>query len=493
MLEAAELGRSVSRETYEARLPQLRVDLLNAQFDLRKANFPVVLLVAGDDRIGCNGVVNVLHEWMDARYLQTHAFGRPSDEERERPRFWRYWRALPRRGEMGLFVGAWPEAAIADRLRRKIKKAEFESRLEHVARFEETLSHEGALVLKFWLHLPKKELQKRLARAKKDPEQNWRVGATDAALFENWNKVLPLAERVIDRTSTLDAPWHVIESTNARHRDLEIADEILRALKSRLEATPPKPPTPTGESVVPAPTSGAGLLAQTDLGATLERARYERERTKRQRQLRKLVVRARKKEVSSVLMFEGWDAAGKGGAIRRITQALDASDYRVVPIAAPTEEELAHHYLWRFWKHLPRAGKMLIFDRSWYGRVLVERVEGYAAPEAWKRAYAEIRDFEEQLTQHGTPVLKFWLHIDPDTQLERFKARETTPYKKYKITEDDYRNRERWPDYTQAVEEMIARTSTPDAPWHVVAANDKKHARIQVLKAVCRGLESALD
>lgn len=493
MLEAAELGRSVPREKYDERLPQLRVDLLNAQFDLRQADFPFVILIAGDDRIGCNGVVNVLHEWMDARYLNTHAFGQPTDEERERPRFWRYWRGMPRKGEIGGFIGAWPESAIADRYRKKIKKSEFETRIEHIVRFEETLVREGALLLKFWLHLPKKELQRRLSKAKKDPEQNWRVGATDAALYESWSDVLPLAERLLSRTSTALAPWHVVESTDERHRDLEVAETILRELTNRLQAeAPPRAPVAAVRSTEPGPNGKSGLLAKANLSASLDRDRYEKELTKRQRTLRKLMVRARKKSVSSVLVFEGWDAAGKGGAIRRITRALDASDYRVVPIAAPTEEEQAHHYLWRFWRHLPRAGRMLIFDRSWYGRVLVERVEGFATPEAWQRAYSEIRDFEEQLTQHGTTVVKFWLHIDPDTQLERFKARETTPYKKYKITDDDYRNRDRWPDYTQAIEEMVARTSTETAPWHVIPANDKKYARIQVLKAVTKSLERGL-
>lgn len=489
MLEAAELGQSVSREEYEERLPSLRVDLLNAQFDLREAEFPVLLLVAGDDRIGCNDVVNTLHEWIDARYMRTHAFGEPTDEERERPRFWRYWRAMPGRGQIGTFIGSWAEAAIADRYRRKIKKSEFEIRLDHILRFEESLVREGALLLKFWLHLPKKELQRRLARAKKDPEQNWRVGATDAALYENWNDVLPLCERLLARTSTGLAPWKVVESTNARHRNLTIADGILRELTNRLST---KPSAAAPRAIAPQPEPTTGVLANADLSASLDRDRYDKELTKRQRALRKLTVLARKKGLSSVLVFEGWDAAGKGGAIRRITRALDASDYHVVPIAAPTEEESAQHFLWRFWRHLPRAGRMLIFDRSWYGRVLVERVEGFAAPEAWQRAYSEIRDFEEQLAEHGTPVVKFWLHIDPKTQLERFKAREATPYKKYKITDDDYRNRDRWDDYERAVEEMIARTSTKSAPWHVVPANDKRFARTQVLKAVNKALERGL-
>ena len=176
-----------------------------------------------------------------------------------------------------------------------------------------------------------------------------------------------------------------------------------------------------------------------------------------------------------------------------ITAAMSARDVRVIPIAGPTDEELAHHYLWRFWRQLPPAGRMLIFDRSWYGRVLVERVEGFASDEEWGRAYDEIVDFEAQLAEHGMLVRKFWMHIDPDEQLARFKAREQTPYKKYKLTEEDYRNRDKWDDYVIAVGEMVARTSTDQAPWVVVPANDKRWARIAMLEEVCGGLESLLE
>jgi polyphosphate kinase 2 (PPK2 family) len=195
----------------------------------------------------------------------------------------------------------------------------------------------------------------------------------------------------------------------------------------------------------------------------------------------------------AAIVFEGWDAAGKGGAIRRLTRPLSARDYEVVSYAAPTEEERAHPWLWRFWRRLPRAGRMLIFDRSHYGRVLVERVEGFAKPDEWERAYDEIVDFERQLCEHGCIVLKFWLHISQSEQLARFRARQQTPYKKYKITEEDFRNRQRWDDYVRAVDEMVARTSTEHAPWHLVPANDKRVARLEVLKQVNRALERALE
>jgi polyphosphate kinase 2 (PPK2 family) len=201
---------------------------------------------------------------------------------------------------------------------------------------------------------------------------------------------------------------------------------------------------------------------------------------------------AYREKISTVVVLEGWDAAGKGGLIRRVTPAIDARHYRVIPIAAPTEEERRYHYLWRFWRQLPRAGQVTLFDRSWYGRVLVERVEGFASEEEWRRAYAEIDDFEEQLVSHGMVVVKFWIHIDQEEQLARFKLRAETGYKQYKITDEDFRNREQWDAYEVAVNDMVERTSTDFAPWHLIEGNDKRHARIQALRILCQRLEERL-
>jgi polyphosphate kinase 2 (PPK2 family) len=234
------------------------------------------------------------------------------------------------------------------------------------------------------------------------------------------------------------------------------------------------------------------VLDGVSLSRKLAKDDYEKKLKRLWGRLAALSEEAHQRGISAVFAFEGWDAAGKGGAIRRLTRAMDAAHYRVIPIAAPTDEELAHHYLWRFWRHLPRAGHVAIFDRSWYGRILVERVEGFATEDEWKRAYTEINDFEGQLAHRGVVLLKFWMHLSRDEQLRRFKAREKVPFKKYKITADDYRNRDRWNDYELAADEMIQRTSTDRARWHVVAANDKRSARIDVLKLVCRALSKAV-
>ncbi len=486
MFEAAELGETVSREVFDAELPELRVDLINAQYDLRAADFPALIVLVGDDRPGVSEVVNRLNAWMDARYLRTHVFGSLREEERERPRDWRYWRALPGRGELALFTGAFALETIGERLQGTIDEAEFDRRLRHMARFERALLDDGTLVLKFWIHLPKKEFRKRVKKARKQ-DDGGRLDEADHLIFDAYDELLPLAEQVLRKTEN-GAPWQIVEGSDARHRDLTVAKAIRTALVQRL-AGPPRP----AAAAPPLTLSESSVLDTVDLGAHLERAEYRERRDALQSRLRRLTLAARESGLSSVLVFEGWDAAGKGGVIRRITQAMDVQDYRIVPVAAPDEQARAHHYLWRFWRELPRAGRMLIFDRSWYGRVLVERVEALVGEEVWQRAYAEIDDFEEQIVERGIPLFKFWLHIDRDEQLRRFRARESTPYKKYKITDEDYRNRARWDAYRAAVTDMVLRTSTELAPWHLVPANDKRFARVEVLRTVCDGLAARLE
>ncbi len=491
MLEVAEVGAKVSKEEYEESLPRLRVDLLNAQFELRTSDVPVMIVLSGDDREALREVLNLLHQWMDARYLDAHFFGRRRVYERHYPRFWRYWQVLPARGEIGVFAGGYGLGLLADRLTCESDAEEAAQRLEHARRIEQTLVDDGVLLLKIWLHLPPDKRRKRLAKARKSPN-SVRLDDIDLELYERYDEAKPLIEALLRRTSTAASPWHLVESSDARHRNLVVARVIRDALVARLAEPSWLPPVATGELAQGKQRNHAGVLASLDLGSELPPEEYKERLRELQGRLWELSRRCREHGVGSAVLFEGWDASGKGGVIRRMTRAMDVQDYRVMPVAAPTSEELAHHYLWRFWRRLPAAGRMLICDRSWYGRVLVERVERLAQEHEWRRAYAEINDFEEQLVEHGMPVLKFWMHIDPETQLERFSARAQTPFKRYKLTPEDHRNREKWPQYEAAVEEMVARTSTDLAPWHLVPANDKRSARIQVFETVCDALEAAL-
>lgn len=292
-------------------------------------------------------------------------------------------------------------------------------------------------------------------------------------------------------TSTGRAPWTVVEAGNDRHRNVTVAEAIIDRLSQHLDARAEREPEPRVPMQAPE-TPTVTLLDRIDLDAHVDRATYDKRLAKLQDRLGRLALRAREAGRSTTLVFEGWDAAGKGGCIRRLIHPLDARYFRVIPISAPTEEERAHHYLWRFWRHIPRAGHLTVYDRSWYGRVLVERVEGFATPEQWQRAYKEINDFEEQLVEHGTVLRKFWLQISPDEQLRRFEARRRVPYKRHKLTDEDWRNREKAPQYTEAVAQMLSRTSTEYAPWTLVAANSKRHARLAVLDTVCKALRDAL-
>lgn len=490
MFASAELGQSLSRSQYDADLPALRARLLQAQLDLRGRKFPVVVIVSGADGAGKGELVHRLNEWLDPRGVETHAFWGRTDEERERPPYWRFWRALPGRGRIGILFGSWYTEPIIARVEGRMKRSGFDLALERIADFEQMLAADGALILKFWLHLTKREQKKRLRKL----EAEGRLGPEDWRHFKQYDRYAKVSERALRRTDTGAAPWHVIEATDRRFREFTVGSLLCQALRARLDHPAAAVPAPAagGARKAKAPAGRASVLDRVDLTAKLGAAEYARQLERQQAALSKLAWAAQEKKRSLVLVFEGWDAAGKGSAIRRVTQALDPRLYRVVGIAAPTDEERAQHYLWRFWRHLPRAGFATIFDRSWYGRVLVERVEGFARPDEWQRAYREINAFEEQLVEHGIVVNKFWLHISPQEQLRRFRERQTVAYKQHKITEEDWRNRKQWPDYRRAVDEMVARSSTEFAPWTLVAGNDKRHARIQILKTIVDRLREEL-
>lgn len=490
MFASAELGQTLAQERYEAELPELRTRLLEAHFELRSRKFPVILLVSGADGAGKGELVHRLNEWLDPRGVETHAFWDLSDEERERPPFWRFWRSMPGRGRIGIFFGSWYTQPINDRVFGRIKRGAFDAALDRIAGFEQMLAADGALFVKLWLHRPKKAQKKRLKKL----EEEGRLAPDEWKRFKLFDRFMKISGRALRRTDTGVAPWHVIESTDRRYREITAGTILLNALQARLGpavATASRRKT-RAPAAARAPEARVSVLDHVDVSPRLSVAEYGRQLERQQTALSKLVWAACEKKRSMVLVFEGWDAAGKGSSIRRVTQAIDPRLYRVVGIAAPTDEERAHHYLWRFWRHLPRAGFTTIFDRSWYGRVLVERVEGFAPVEDWSRAFFEINEFEEQLVEHGIVVNKFWLHISPQEQLKRFKEREAVAHKRYKITDEDWRNRRQWDDYKTAVDEMVARCSTEFAPWTIVAANDKRYARIQILKTIVERLRAAL-
>jgi len=428
MFESAEIGHSIDKEAYDAEVPALREALLEAQYELKQqARFPVIVLINGIEGAGKGETVKLLNEWMDPRMIDVLTFDQQTDEELARPPAWRYWRALPPKGRMGVFFGNWYSQMLQGRVHGVFKDAVLDQAIMGAERLEQMLCDEGALIIKFWFHLSKKQMKARLKSLKDDPLHSWKISPLDWQQSQTYDRFVRFGERVLRRTSRDYAPWHIVEGVDPNYRSLAVG----------------------------------------------------RMRDKRMRRH------------ALVAVFEGNDAAGKGSAIRRVAAALDPRQYRIVPIAAPTEEERAQPYLWRFWRHIPARGKFTIFDRSWYGRVLVERVEGFCSPADWMRAYSEINDFEEQLVNAGVVVVKFWLAIDQQTQLERFQEREQIPFKRYKITEDDWRNRDKWDEYAQAVGDMVDRTSSEIAPWTLVEANDKRWARVKVLRTINQALEAA--
>lgn len=488
MLESAEQGRSLSKDQYDALLPGLRAALLDAQARLRKAGFSVVVLVNGAEGAGKSETVNKLHEWLDARFLVSESYSEPTEEERSRPEHWRYWMWLPPAGRIGIFSGSWYTEPILDRAWGRSSELELTEQLARINNFERTLADGGTLFIKLWFHVSKKVQRKRFKALEAHPATRFRVRKKEWRNHERYEHFVRVTEHVLGQTSSGAAPWHVLDAADDRYRNVAAARLILDALEARLAQRADSRP-PERQPAIADPHT---LLDELDLTQALGKNEYSERVAAAQGKIHRLVRKLQKRKRSAILVFEGPDAAGKGGSIRRITWALDARSYRLIPVAAPSDEERAHHYLWRFWRYLPRRGRVTIFDRSWYGRVLVERVEGFASEPEWQRAYQEINDFERELTDSGVVLIKFWLHISSAEQLRRFEERKQNPAKRYKITAEDYRNREQANQYEAASAEMIARCSPPNAPFVLVEANDKRFARVKVLESLVQALEEQL-
>jgi polyphosphate:AMP phosphotransferase len=490
MFEAAELGHKLSKSQYKRIEPKLRADLLDAQFDLSKnGKFPVVVLISGVRGAGKGETVNLLNEWMDPRHIHTHAFDNPSDEERERPPMWRFWQKLPPKGRIGMLFGSWYTAPIIERVFKQNSAKDLLRSVGEINRFERMLADEGALILKFWFHLSKKRQKKRLKALESDPESKWRVTKRDWEFFKLYDRFYGISEGVLRDTSTAHAPWIVVDGSDPRYRSVTVGKALLEAIRQRLKA----PPQVSQTAPLLRPIDKVNALSRMNLNQKLEKARYENAIDKYQRRMALATRHPAFRERNVVCVFEGMDAAGKGGAIRRITAAVDARLYHTIPIAAPTDEERAQPYLWRFWRHVPRKGRITLYDRSWYGRVLVERIEGFCSEADWLRAYSEINAFEEQLARNGAIVAKYWLQISKEEQFRRFKEREKTRFKRFKITDEDWRNRQKWDQYQVAAADMIERTSTSHAPWILVEANDKHFARAKILETLVHSIEQALS
>ena len=496
MLETIDLDKKIDKDAYEKSFPELRDQLRSLQRQAFEAKIPVCVVFEGWDAAGKGDSIQKLVERLDPRGVKVHPISAPLEEEKLRPFLWRFCTKIPGRGEMAVFDRSWYGRVMVERVDRLISQKEWQSAYNEIAQFERMLADDGTVLIKFWLHISEKEQKKRFKDIEKSKYDSWKITKEDWEHHKQYDDYLEAAEEMLERTSTAYAPWTIVEATDKRYRLIKvfktIADGIQTALNAKAEESKPKRGARASITIA-ALKEMKTVLDTVDLTKKLSEKEYDKRLVELQVRLRQLEFECFDARRAVLISYEGWDAAGKGGNIRRVTECLDPRGYSVIPIAAPKGDEATHHYLWRFWRQLPKAGHLAIFDRTWYGRVLVERVEGFCTEAEWRRAFQEIKEFELSLTNYGTILVKFWLHISKEEQLRRFEERKEIEYKQYKITEEDWRNREKWDLYRQAVVDMLTNTSTTYAPWTIVEANDKLWARIRALQAIVDAIENGLD
>ncbi len=511
MLETLDMTLSIDKAQYKESVTRLRMELRDLQQAIRTARIPVVILFEGWEAAGKGDSIASLVYPLDPRGFKVFTTQPPNEEEAFRPFLWRFSTKLPSRGDFAFFDRSWYRRVLEDWVDDEISHQEAIVAANEIREFEQQLTDDGVVLIKFWLHIGKKEQQKRLKKIEADRYESWRLTQADWKKQRRYKDYAQAAEEVFALTSTASAPWTLVEATFRFYRRVKVFETVATALRSALASKgipiPSSSPQVEAEShlndqayqslreqartitIEPPPTT----LDRVDLSRRLTREEYEEKLNPLQERLRELLLECYRQRVGAMVVYEGWDAAGKGGNIKRLTQELDPRGYEVISIAAPDATEKAHHYLWRFWRHIPKTGHMTIFDRSWYGRVLVERVEGFARENEWRRAYQEINQFERHITSFRTVMVKFWLHYSPEEQLRRFEEREKISFKLYKITAEDWRNRVKWNDYRRAAAEMIERTSTTYAPWTIVEAEDKLWARIKTLSTLVAAMEERLE
>lgn len=525
MLDQLDLSREVGKREYKERLEALQARLYDLEQALFEARLPAVAVFEGWAGTSKVQTISTLTRRLDPRGLRVHSITPPRTSETHYPWLYRFWRKIPSYGQIAIFDRSWYREVLATRAAAK-GAAPVQERLRDIVAFERQLADDGTVILKFWLHISQEEQRRRFKKLLADPLTAWQVTEEDQAQQRHYEAFGAAAEHVIGHTDMPYAPWVLVPATDKRYARIAVLETVLTTLETRLgrcaDASPAPDelfdasgtsfrrglerlrsarngdePTSTGVLHTPpagsppadTPAAAPAILARTDLSLRLDQKEYERELKRLQATIYLLGLEVYRQRRPVVLVFEGWDAAGKGGAIKRVTEKLDPRAYVVHAIAAPAGDDKAHHYMYRFWRRLPPVGQFAIFDRSWYGRVLVERVEGFARPDEWQRAYEEINDFERQLVERGTIIGKFWMHLSPEEQLRRFEERQNIPYKAWKLTDEDWRNRAKWPAYEEAADEMLLRTSTSTAPWTVVESEDKRYARVKVLHTVVRRLE----
>lgn len=475
-------------EILKDRLEAARAKLFTLQMQIKEHNLPVFVLMEGFGSAGKGSVIGKVIKNIDPRFFKVFTMDKKTEEEKRKPFLYRYFVKIPETGKFVLLDGGWMSEVTKDKLQDKIDEEQYIKRIYSVKRFERQLTDHGYLVMKFFLRISQKEQKKRLAHLMEDKNTRWRVSDVDLWENKHYKKCEDVFDRYLEDTNTSTAPWYIVDAKNKKWAELQVLERMVEGIETAIQNS--SIAVPILQNVFPL--KKMPKLSEIKLDKQMEEDSYHAELEKLQKRLGELHNEVYRKKIPIIIAYEGWDAAGKGGNIKRITGALDPRGFEVHPIASPEPHEKARHYLWRFWNRLPKTGHIAIFDRTWYGRVMVERLEGFCSENDWKRAYNEINEFEKELADWGAIVIKFWVQIDKEVQLQRFTDRQNTPEKQWKITDEDWRNREKWDMYEAAVDEMIEKTSTEYAPWHILESNDKKYARIQALKIVIEEIEKII-
>ena len=482
-------GETPEKEELKQQLDAARKKLYDLQMKIKEHKLPVLVLFEGWSAAGKGSMIGKVIKNIDPRFFKVATMSAPSEEELRRPFLYRYMCQIPEQGKFTFLDSGWMEQTTQEVLRKELTGEDYEKRIESIRRFERQLTDNGYLVLKFFMQIDKEEQKFRMDKLCSSQDTRWRVSEFDKCQQEHYRKCEKVYDRYLKDTNASTSPWYIIDARDKKWAELQVMDTLVSSIEVALQNQSHS--VPILQNIFPL--VKMPKLADVELaGKTIDDEEYEKELKKLQSKLSELHNRLYRKRIPVIITYEGWDAAGKGGNIKRITGALDPRGYEVHPIASPEPHEKARHYLWRFWTRLPKDGHIAIFDRTWYGRVMVERLEGFCSENDWKRAYNEMNEFEKELSDWGAVIIKFWVQIDKDTQLARFNDRQNNPEKQWKITDEDWRNREKWDQYEEAVNEMLKKTSTAYAPWHILESVDKKYARIKALKIVIKELEKAL-
>ena len=473
----------------EERLDAARGKLTALQMQIKEHGLPVLVLFEGWGTAGKGSVLGKVIKNIDPRFFKVATMDVPTEEERRKPFLYRYFVKIPEKGKFVFLDSGWMDEIVKECLHDNPGEKEYKKKIESVKRFERQLTDNGYLVLKFFFQISQKEQKKRIDVLKEDKNTKWRVSENDDWQNKHYDKCLHVFDRYLNDTNAPADPWYLIDAKNKKWAELQVLETMISGIETALKNS--NMAVPLLQNVFPL--EKIPRLSEIPLDKEIEEEEYRKELKELQEKLSRLHNKLYRQKIPVIIAYEGWDAAGKGGNIKRITGALDPRGFEVHPIASPEPHEKARHYLWRFWNRLPKTGHIAIFDRTWYGRVMVERLEGFCNENEWQRAYNEINECEKELSDWGAVIIKFWVQIDKDTQLARFTDRQNTPEKQWKITDEDWRNREKWDLYEVAVDEMLQKTNTTYAPWHVLESNDKKYARIKALKIVIHAIEKALE